>query len=64
MTQIITLPTEVNDLAAKAPIKKQLSLWVDSFELPAFATENKTCEEIFDKFEAFKVWAKKQVEAI
>lgn len=49
---------------AKAPIKKQLTIWVDSFELPPFATENKTCELIFDKFESFKRWAKNEIESI
>jgi hypothetical protein len=49
---------------AKAPIKKQLTIWVNSFELPPFATENKTCELIFDKFESFKLWAQKEVDTI
>jgi membrane protein involved in colicin uptake len=47
---------------AKAPIKKQLALWVDTFELPKFATEHETAKAIFDKFEAFKVWAKNKIE--
>jgi len=46
---------------AKAPVKKQLSVWVESFELPPFATENKTSEEIFEKFEAFKKWSITQI---
>jgi hypothetical protein len=46
---------------AKVPIKKQLSTWVESFELPPFATENKTSEDIFEKFEAFKKWSTTQV---
>jgi hypothetical protein len=46
---------------AKAPIKKQLNLWVDSFELPPFATETPTANDIFAKFEAFKKWSLEQV---
>jgi hypothetical protein len=45
----------------KAPVKEQLKKWVESFELPPFATENKTAEEIFDKFEAFKKWSITQI---
>jgi hypothetical protein len=47
---------------AKAPIKKQLALWVDTFELPPFATEHETAKAIFDKFDAFKIWAKNKIE--
>jgi hypothetical protein len=46
---------------AKAPIKKQLFLWVESFELPAFATKNETAQSIFDKFEGFKKWAENEI---
>jgi len=49
---------------AKAPIKKQLDVWVDSFELPPFATENETSKLIFEKFEAFKKWSKSEIEKI
>jgi colicin import membrane protein len=49
---------------AKAPIKKQLNVWVESFELPHFATEHETAESIFHKFEAFKNWAKQEIEKI
>lgn len=47
---------------AKAPVKKQLNIWVDSFELPPFITEHEKANEIFNKFEAFKNWAKKEIE--
>jgi len=47
---------------AKAPIKKQLNLWVDSFEIPLFAIENSKAAEIVLTFEKFKTWAKKEVE--
>lgn len=49
---------------AKAPVKNQLSVWVESFELPPFATENKTSEEIFEKFEAFKKWSLTQINSL
>jgi colicin import membrane protein len=49
---------------AKSPIKKQLKAWVDTFELTPFATKNETAQLIFDKFEAFKVWAEKEIEKI
>ena len=47
---------------AKAPIKKQLSVWVESFELPILALENETALSIKNKFEAFKNWANKEIE--
>lgn len=46
---------------AKAPIKKQLDKWVDSFELSEINVDNDTKKEILDKFEAFKKWSKQQV---
>ena len=49
--------------AAKAPIKTKLNLWVDSFVLPEFE-QNATAEDIKAKFEAFKRWAKTEVEKI
>lgn len=49
---------------AKAPIKNQLSVWAESFELPPFATKNKTSEEIFEKFEAFKKWSLTQINSL
>jgi colicin import membrane protein len=49
---------------AKAPIKKQLIAWVDTFELPPFATENETAQSIFDKFEGFKKWAANEINNI
>jgi hypothetical protein len=41
-------------LAAKAPVKQQLSVWVESFSLPEIAIQNETSKEIKEKFEAFK----------
>lgn len=49
---------------AKAPIKKQLSIWVDSFEIPFFTIENDKAKQINAKFEAFKKWAKNEIENI
>lgn len=48
-------------LAAKAPIKKQLSIWVESFELPIVGVDNETSKEIKSKFEAFKLWSQTQI---
>ena len=49
---------------AKAPIKKQLTIWVDTFELPHLRTDNEKANEIKKKFESFKSWAKKEIENI
>lgn len=46
---------------AKAPIKKQLSTWVNSFELPTTNVDNEVSKEVKEKFEAFKKWANNQV---
>ena len=49
---------------AKAPLKRQLSVWVDSFCLPDTSVESEKKELIKDKFESFKSWAKSQIETI
>jgi len=49
---------------AKAPVKKQLNVWVNSFEIPACSIEHACVSEIQSKFEAFKKWAGSQVEQI
>lgn len=48
---------------AKAPIKKQLQNWIESFEIeiPDSLQENKTAIEIHSKFIGFTEWAKKEV---
>lgn len=46
---------------AKAPIKKQLEVWVNSFELTECTVYNATSKEISEKFEAFKKWSLTQV---
>lgn len=48
---------------AKAPVKKQLSAWVTSFQIPT-TIEHETANGITAKFNAFKVWAAQQVEAL
>jgi colicin import membrane protein len=47
---------------AKAPVKNQLQKWVDSFGLPNKTVENNVSKDIEEKFEAFKKWAKTQIE--
>ena len=49
---------------AKAPIKKQLTIWVDSFELPNTNVDNETSKEIIEKFESFKKWSKSIIEKL
>jgi colicin import membrane protein len=51
---------EANKLA-KAPVKKQLSVWVDSFELPNTEVNNEISKEIIANFEAFKKWSLTQI---
>lgn len=49
---------------AKAPIKKQLSIWVDSFSIAEINVDNEKKALIKEKFEAFKKWAKNEIESI
>lgn len=51
---------------AKAPIKQKLNVWVDSFEINRtyIDKDNQTARDIVAKFEAFKNWAKLEVEKI
>jgi len=49
---------------AKAPIKKQLSLWVESFTISEINVESDKKQLIKEKFEAFKKWAKSEIESI
>jgi hypothetical protein len=44
---------------AKAPIKKQMQEWVNSFEIPQTNIQNDQVKEIQEKFEAFKIWSNK-----
>jgi len=56
--------TKANELAAKAPVKKQLTIWVNKFEIPLPAVANEKTLLIAQKFNAFKEWAKKEIETI
>jgi trichohyalin len=47
---------------AKAPIKKQLNVWVESFNYGLQPVDNEVTKEIISKFEAFKKWSKSQIE--
>jgi hypothetical protein len=49
---------------AKAPVKKQLTNWVDLFEIPVLNVDHEKKTEIISKFEAFKKWAKLEIEKI
>ena len=49
---------------AKAPIKEKLNLWVDSFSLQNTDIQNEKTLLITQKFESFKLWAKKEIETI
>jgi hypothetical protein len=49
---------------AKAPIKKQLSIWVDGFSIAEINVENEKKTLIKEKFEAFKKWAKNEIESM
>jgi len=49
---------------AKAPIKEQLTIWVNCFEIPLPKTANETTLEIAKKFNAFKEWAKSEIDKI
>jgi len=49
---------------AKAPIKQQLTIWVQSFELPITEIEHEKTILIQEKFIGFLAWAKKEIESI
>jgi len=49
------------DKLAKAPIKNQLNLWVDSFTYGIPPNDNEATKLIIEKFEAFKKWAKSEI---
>lgn len=50
------------DKLAKAPIKKQLSIWVDGFSIAEINIDNDKKTLIKEKFESFKKWAKQEIE--
>ena len=49
---------------AKAPVKKQVKLWVEGFDIPESSINNSVTKSIIEKFEAFKNWALLQTENI
>lgn len=49
---------------AKAPIKAQLTAWVNSFQIPQTAIEHEKKTLIIEKFGRFLDWAKSEVDAI
>lgn len=46
----------------KAPIKKQMKVWVTGFSLPEISLTNDKKDEIVAKFEAFKKWCESQID--
>lgn len=52
------------DKLAKAPIKKQLTLWVESFTLDGAPIMNITTDEIQSKFNSFKKWAISEIDKL
>ena len=55
---------EEAEVLAKAPIKNQMKTWIDSFSLGKPVTETTITEDIEIKFEAFKKWAKIEVDKL
>lgn len=49
---------------AKAPVKRQLAAWVETFSIVDPSFHNETTLEIKNKFESFKNWAKKEIESL
>jgi colicin import membrane protein len=49
---------------AKAPIKAQLTKWCDEFIAPQTSVNHEVKTNILAKFEAFKVWAKSEIEKL
>jgi len=47
---------------AKAPIKKQLMVWVEKFDIADAPIHDQVAVDILIKFELFKNWAKTQIE--
>lgn len=52
------------EILAKAPIKKQLSVWVDGFNIVGSPIINETSTEIEQKFNDFKKWAQSQIKSL
>jgi colicin import membrane protein len=50
--------------AEKAPVKEQLTIWVNNFEIPLPKVANEKTLLIAQKFDAFKKWAKSEIDSI
>ncbi|MXV39376.1 hypothetical protein GO491_11925 [Flavobacteriaceae bacterium Ap0902] len=46
----------------KAPIQRQLKLWVNEFKAPEVPVKNEKADLILEKFNAFKKWAENEIE--
>jgi colicin import membrane protein len=49
---------------AKAPVKKQMTAWIDLFTAPEKTVDNELSNDILAKFESFKKWAKSEIEKL
>ena len=49
---------------AKAPVKKQLQVWIEAMNLESPPVQNELSIEILKKFEGFKKWAKGEIEKL
>ena len=49
---------------AKEPVKKQLTVWIESMQINPSPVDNPTAREIEAKFNSFKTWAKQQINNI
>lgn len=45
----------------KAPIKEQMTVWINSLDIPSIEIENEVKDNIIEKFESFKKWALNQI---
>jgi colicin import membrane protein len=60
----LAIQTKEAEKAAKAPIKQQLTVWVDNFEIPLPKVANEKTILITEKFNKFKEWAKNEIQTI
>lgn len=65
--EILAQQKEAEKLA-KAPIKTQMNVWIDSFEvsmeIPNELMQHEKTKEIIAKFNAFKSWAKSEIDKL
>lgn len=48
----------------KAPIKEQMTSWINSLDIPNIEIENEVKDDIVEKFNSFKKWALNKIENI